>query len=178
MLGDAMAIKMMTSGMLSQLLCQLLHRLGPRLRDRALEYWGGVIRDYSCEGPTRDAMPAQFREHLDTALHHQHEVGQLGPSVSRLAGYNGLLDTAFDQLSHVTAVQGIQVQILHVPEDLYWVAPSCVLLTHWRPFIRYMYVLGGYTRSLQPPPSDIFSMISNAAATMANHDHDDGVYDE
>jgi hypothetical protein len=135
-------------------------RLSARLRDRSLEYFNDVARMYKHDGPFRQALPADQRALVDSHLSLHREVNQLAPQLDRLEAFGigrtapGQLTEALRVLEHDSSNQS--VRMLHVAADLHWVAPSGLLLPYWRTFIRKL--LGGYTKTILPAPTDLFAM--------------------
>ena len=97
---------------------------------------------------------------MDTHLSLHREVNQFAPQLDRLEAFGaykssaGQLTSALRVLEHDTHAQS--VRMLHVAADLHWVAPSGLLMPYWRTLIRHL--LGGYTRTVRPPTSELFDL--------------------
>ena len=167
LLGDRLFHKICCDGMISQLLPDFVHRLSPRLRERALAYWNSAARQFRQDGPIRASLPEAIRAKIDTSLSLYREVNQSGPRMEVLARLQGLNDDAYDGTMHAirSDIHNQAVRILHNPVDLHWVASCGILMTHWRPFIRALQ--SGYTRSLQPPLVGIFHTTADAKQPVA-----------
>ena len=158
MLGEHTTYKMMAMGMVSQLLPVFVGRLSPYLRDRALEYWNSVAREFRYDGPLRDVLPTSLRDRLDSHLSLHREVNASAPAMMSLAR---VMRLDLTDMNHVTRVMqaessGSTVRIIHVPADLYWIAPTGILLSHWHSFMRHL--LGSHTKSVRPAHATIFEM--------------------
>jgi hypothetical protein len=174
MLGGHTTYKMMAMGMVSQLLPIFVGRLSPYLRDRALEYWNSVAREFRYDGPLRDVLPASLRDRLDSHLSLHREVNASAPAMRSLARVMNLDEVDMGQVTRVMQSEssGSTVRIIHVPADLYWVAPTGILLSHWDSFMRHL--LGSHVKSIKPAPSSIFGL----SATVENDNPPDDVYDD
>ena len=174
MLGSHTTYKMMAMGMVSQLLPIFVGRLSPYLRDRALEYWNSVAREFRYDGPLRDVLPALLRDRLDSHLSLHREVNASAPAMMSLARVMSLDEVDMRQVTRVMQSEssGSTVRIIHVPADLYWVAPTGILLSHWDSFMRHL--LGSHVKSIKPAPSSIFGL----SATVENDNPPDDVYDD
>ena len=173
--GEAMTHRMCVNGMLTSLLPTFVGRLSSRLKDRALEFFNDVARSFKQDGPFRNALPAHVRTRVDTHLSLHREVNQLAPRLDRMEAFEGPASRhgqmaralqILEQQSH-----GLAVRMLHVPADLHWVASSGLLPYYWRNLIRNL--LGGFTRTIRPPPSTLFMSDATPGADDAPADHDE-----
>jgi hypothetical protein len=162
MLGDRMSHKMMTMGMISQLLPTFVSRLSPYLRDKALEYWNSVARELRYDGPLRQHLPATLRDRVDSHLSLHREVNATAPAMMDLGRVMSLDVAEVGRLTRVmeSEFNGSTVRIVHVPADLYWIAPTSILLSHWNSFMRHL--LGSHVKSMRPAPSGIFELSTGA----------------
>ena len=71
---------------------------------------------------------------------------------------------------------GLAVRMLHVPADLHWVSSAGLLPYYWRNFIRNL--LGGYTRTIRPPPTTLFMTDAQSISHVSEADDDDEQSDE
>jgi hypothetical protein len=66
---------------------------------------------------------------------------------------------------------GSTVRVVHVPADLYWIAPTGILLSHWQSFMRHL--LGSHVKSMRPAPSGVFELSASAGLDDSSYNFPD-----
>ena len=157
--GDQLTNTLCKQGVLSALPSVVISNLPDAIRDQALDFWNGVARRYRCNGPTRDALPQAMREAIDGYLDYSDD-GVASSTVADLARFDQTLsgDAAarvYEKLVHIEKSDHHNplVRFVHVADDLHWVAPLGLLLSHWRQWMCSM--LGGHTLTSQDADSSM-----------------------
>jgi hypothetical protein len=148
--GDKITLSLMTNGPLTQFLPQVVERLSPSMRDRALDFFNDLIRTYQSEN-VRSVMPAQISARLDEAIAQYSKARPTAPALARLGAAVGdaRAMSSYQAVFDMELQHNRSLHVLTVPADLNFVATTGLLLSHWRPFVQKL--VGNHRQSWRAP---------------------------
>ena len=135
--GHKLLYAVCAGGALNQLLPMLIRQLAPAKQTQAIEYWDSLINTLA-KSECLDQMPkefyAKFVPHLDRIKRRQptkSDLCLLGEAIANDPSmFSGLATTVERSTCNVTFTGA---------EDLDWIAPVGLLVTHWDAFMSGMY---------------------------------------
>lgn len=176
-LGRTWWIKMCNTGMLSFMLPKFLDRLEHSMRQRAMEYWNGVVKPYVYDDTIRAKMIPQMRAIVDMHMSDHRHATTTMPSWTKWVGRPDELEAALAQgAASQQSVAVVAAHVLDTPADLHWIAASGLLTIHWEPFIHHL--IGNHKLSVSNRSVNIFfGDADNGAETDEEDEPDDaGVF--
>ena len=144
--GGRLTATLCTEGALTQLLPIFVSRLNALNKDRALGFWDDHFRGLK-DGNLRSQAPPELIKRFDASMRLRAAISPSTPAWNEHVHFEMEQvprPERYDRYGSVAATVSRTVRLLHVPADLHWVAPSGLIMSHWRSFQQC--IAGHHTR--------------------------------